>query len=307
MLFFCKDNVITGGAIFEKNLPRLRKYLGPLVVPGGTYDGSTSSEYNKKLVTGPRLNAEEVIIECIRGNEPLVSEAVPRELFVDFGKQLNMHTASEISSSPLLEFFELCCLPMGSEGNAQLRNQEATANILLSEELKNIRHSLSERPTTSATFRFTYPSAPKIIGYPFTPSPKLYEFLTSNLASGLTEVFSGTHTDHKQPEKLVKLVRVAICKRNDVTASRFQDSGIVTLQASIALIGNVLIWAEGDAGKLLQNGLYKELMMLLYEQLAVLVVDPQIFKKPVSDLGFLPTPPFQPIPPPSSPTHSRSS
>ena len=76
-----------------------------------------------KVVTGPRMCAEEVILECMRNNEYLCAEQLPRDLFEEFGRLLDAEP--DPSASPILEFFLLACLPQGTPagGNAIVRNQ----------------------------------------------------------------------------------------------------------------------------------------------------------------------------------------
>ena len=82
------------------------------------------------------MNAEEVIIECLRRNEYLCSEKLPRNLMIEFGELLN--NEPDPSSSPILEFFVIACLPDGDTGNALARNQEYAIDVLLSPKLPNI-------------------------------------------------------------------------------------------------------------------------------------------------------------------------
>ena len=72
----------------------------------------------------------------MRDNSELVSDKVPKDLMNQFGEHLNKEP--DVSASPLLEFFELCCVPEGLERNADPRNQEYTMEILLSPSLPNL-------------------------------------------------------------------------------------------------------------------------------------------------------------------------
>lgn len=63
----------------------------------------------------------------------LCSEHVPREMFEQFGILLN--DADEPTTSPLLEFFEICCVPTT---HALKRNQEFTAAVLLNDSLPKV-------------------------------------------------------------------------------------------------------------------------------------------------------------------------
>lgn len=80
--FFVKGNPKNQGLIFS-HLQQLRKHLGPLKLPDWPPD--FSDEHKEMLPTGPGMNAEEVIIECLRDNWVLCERSVPQDLLEDFG------------------------------------------------------------------------------------------------------------------------------------------------------------------------------------------------------------------------------
>ena len=80
------------------------------------------------------------MLECIRNNEYLCAEKLPRDLFDQFGELLNGEP--EPSTSPILEFFLIACLPEGCAGNAIVRNQESSIEVLLSPKLDKIRTTI---------------------------------------------------------------------------------------------------------------------------------------------------------------------
>ena len=51
----------------------------------------------------------------------------------EFGTILNAE--GEVTASHVLQFFEVCCLPMGVDGNPQRRCQSMVIDIMLSEHL----------------------------------------------------------------------------------------------------------------------------------------------------------------------------
>ena len=91
-----------------------------------------------------------------------------------------------------------------------------------------------------------------------------------NVQRCLKELFEGKLTKDQKPERLVKLIRAAICHRNDITASRFVNAKIATLEDTMKLIGFQL---EDKTEALNKNTLYRELIFLFYNQIQVLVID----------------------------------
>ena len=80
----------------------LAKYMGPLQLPENYPDDITAgpdkplpftAEHKARLATGPGMDAESVLIECLRGNPDLCDVAVPRDLVVRFGEMLNREQA----------------------------------------------------------------------------------------------------------------------------------------------------------------------------------------------------------------------
>ena len=122
LLLCVKGSTSNGNMIFEL-LPQLRTCLGPLKIPSTDSTGGPPFPFamRAQLVSWPRMHAEEVIIECLRNNEYLCAEQLPKNLFMEFGELLN--NEPDPSTSPLLEFFVVALLPEGEEGNALAHNQ----------------------------------------------------------------------------------------------------------------------------------------------------------------------------------------
>jgi hypothetical protein len=81
------------------------------------------------------LNAEGVIIECLRDNPGLCNNAVPRDLLDDFAEIINR--SADPSNCDELELFEILCQP--SDGGKTIpRNQEMVLDIILADRFTNI-------------------------------------------------------------------------------------------------------------------------------------------------------------------------
>jgi hypothetical protein len=87
------------------------------------------------------IGAERVIIECLRGNERIASHKVPKSLVEKFGELLEEE--SDLSASPLLDFFVLLCQPEGPDESNE-RNQELVINVLLSSKRMKFRSSIQK-------------------------------------------------------------------------------------------------------------------------------------------------------------------
>ena len=71
LVFFVKNSTTNSQLVFNKLLPQLRANLGPLKIPKTDPTGPPPAPpfpdgMRPQLVSGPRMKAEEVIIECLR-------------------------------------------------------------------------------------------------------------------------------------------------------------------------------------------------------------------------------------------------
>ena len=87
---------------------------------------------NSQLEPEPALGVATVIIECLRGNDFLIMNKVPLDIFSEYGYLLEAEP--EISSSPMLDFFEIVCL----EGRSY-RNQDSVLDVFLSNHMARFR------------------------------------------------------------------------------------------------------------------------------------------------------------------------
>jgi hypothetical protein len=138
LAIFVQANPANQNAVFSSALPLLRKHMGPLELPPLVDEFANDATLAAKLVKSPGLNTEEVIVECMRGNETLCAEKVPVELFADFGRLLNAEP--DPSDSPLLDFFTTACLPNGAGvgSDACTRNQNRALDEFLRPNNANI-------------------------------------------------------------------------------------------------------------------------------------------------------------------------
>ena len=90
------------------------------------------SKVNSALESEPALGVAAVIIECLRGNDFLIMNKVPLDIFSEYGFLLEVEP--EVSSSPLVDFFEIVCL----DGRSY-RNQDSVLDVFLSSHLPRIR------------------------------------------------------------------------------------------------------------------------------------------------------------------------
>jgi hypothetical protein len=122
--YFVEGNINNQNAIFITFLDPARRLLGPLRDPPppakkkpglGASSSSTASSSEKVMPppasSGLGLNVEEVLVECLRGNQYLCTEKVPRDLIAEFGELWN--DEPDPSTSGLIDFFEICCMPEG--------------------------------------------------------------------------------------------------------------------------------------------------------------------------------------------------
>jgi hypothetical protein len=126
-------------------LPKLLYLAGPLKIPKQkgaklTAEEKALRESCEEDGAWPRtLGSEQVIIEILRGNFDLVNSGVPQDLVLRMGDLLE--SASDLSVSPLLEFFALLCQPSGAERSI-IRNQKAVLTTLLRQSTLKFRASV---------------------------------------------------------------------------------------------------------------------------------------------------------------------
>jgi hypothetical protein len=137
LIHFVTANETNQTLVFTSAIKFLTNHLGPLQLPE-VYPEDFPEALKLQLPVSPGMNAESVVIECLRGNEHLCSEVVTRELFVTFGHLLNEFPDPSIS--PVLEFFEIVCCPCGK---AILRNQSITVDVFMSDDLPNLKNCVT--------------------------------------------------------------------------------------------------------------------------------------------------------------------
>jgi hypothetical protein len=137
LIVFVTGNEQNQTLIFNKAIKQLMNHLGQMTLPD-TFTPDFTDEQKQQLPISPGMNAESVVIECLRANEHLCAEVVSRELFVTFGHILNEFP--DPSVSPVLEFFEIVCKPCNK---AILRNQTLTVDVFLSEDLPNLKNCVA--------------------------------------------------------------------------------------------------------------------------------------------------------------------
>jgi len=118
------------------HLPQLRKHLGQLKLPP-TWPDDFTEAHRAKVNTMPGLNAEGVIIECLRNNVDVCQMKVPRDLLEEFGVLVNAEV--DPSACMQLELFQLMCLPEGFGFKALPRNQGMVLDVLLSDNLQHLK------------------------------------------------------------------------------------------------------------------------------------------------------------------------
>ena len=142
-LFEALGNFVRGNTknqvVVFKHLKTLRKHLGPLKLPL-TWPDDFGVEHQRRLATGPGLNTEEIIIECLRNNANLCENSTPRDLLEEFGALMDQEP--DPSGCNQLELFQILCLPNGPGGKAVPRNQEMVLDVLLSDSLTNVKAAL---------------------------------------------------------------------------------------------------------------------------------------------------------------------
>jgi hypothetical protein len=135
----CLVNFVKGNprnqAEVMAHLPELRPHLGLLQLP--VWPEDFSDGHKARCSTSPGLNAEEVVIECLRGNLDVCQTKVPRDLLEEFG--LLMDAEPDPSACSQLELFQLMCLPDGPGTKAVPRNQSMVLDVLLSDRLRHLR------------------------------------------------------------------------------------------------------------------------------------------------------------------------
>jgi len=233
---FIRGNKENQCLIFEA-LPELERHLGLLKVP--TFDEHFDHSMAEQIPTDPGLGVEQVIIECLRGNEYLCDEKVPRDLFEDFAQLLN--NEPDISASPLLEIFTILCIP---EGTPNIRNQEYTVDVFTSEILGDLR----------ATIQGVF---------------------------GVGSVLCSS------PEKIVRLICATIEGHNASNAMRLQsielsmDNAIAVANKQLAKVQEQCLPEETARRNrlLLQDEYFMSMLELLHLQMAVLVLDPRMFRR----------------------------
>ena len=132
---FVKGNEKNQHCIFA-HLGMLRRHLGKLKLPE-LWPEDFGPAHQARLPVTPGLNAEEVIIECVRGNADLCQNQVPRDLLEEFGTLMDQEP--DPSDCDQLELFQLMCLPDGPDGRSVPRNQEMVLEVLLSDRLAHLR------------------------------------------------------------------------------------------------------------------------------------------------------------------------
>eukprot|EP00615_Pteridomonas_danica_P005853 CAMPEP_0114339576 /NCGR_PEP_ID=MMETSP0101-20121206/7817_1 /TAXON_ID=38822 ORGANISM="Pteridomonas danica, Strain PT" /NCGR_SAMPLE_ID=MMETSP0101 /ASSEMBLY_ACC=CAM_ASM_000211 /LENGTH=2941 /DNA_ID=CAMNT_0001472581 /DNA_START=113 /DNA_END=8938 /DNA_ORIENTATION=+ len=137
LIVFVTGNEANQTLIFNKAIPHLMNHLGAMKLPE-VWPEDFKEELKQQLPISPGMNAEAVVIECLRKNEHLCSEVVTRELFVTFGHILNEFP--DPSVSPVLEFFEIVCRPCNK---AIIRNQSWTVDVFLSDDLPNLKNCVA--------------------------------------------------------------------------------------------------------------------------------------------------------------------
>lgn len=94
-----------------------------------------------RVAVGPGLDAERVVVACLRDNEELCRRSVPRDLIEQLGRDLDAET--DPSAAPQLEFFQVFCQPTGVDGKTLPRNQAAALDVLLSDRLARLRSAIN--------------------------------------------------------------------------------------------------------------------------------------------------------------------
>ena len=133
LCMFCSHNLQNQNLIWDNAAGLLRNFVGPLKTPPLSEDFKL--EYQEQLPPSlPGMNVEAVIIECLRNNETVCTERLPRDWFEIFGTLLN--SDHDPSSSPLLEFFEVTLRPCDTPIP---RNQKCCIEVFMSDHFPNLK------------------------------------------------------------------------------------------------------------------------------------------------------------------------
>jgi hypothetical protein len=104
----------------------IKRHRGDLNLPS-TIPAEFTPELKEELVTGPGMNAEAVVVECLRNNTALCQDAVPRDLLEEFG--LLVDISPDPTSCINLEFLTILCAPNGEASKPIPRNQVCVSKL----------------------------------------------------------------------------------------------------------------------------------------------------------------------------------
>jgi hypothetical protein len=96
------------------------RHFGPLNLPS-VWPEEFNDNHKALIHVDPGMNAEAVVMECLRNNTALCQDAVPRDLLEEFG--LLVDISPDPSSCINLEFLTILCAPNGEASKPIPRNQ----------------------------------------------------------------------------------------------------------------------------------------------------------------------------------------
>lgn len=203
-------------------------------------------ELKLQLPVAPGMNAESVVIECLRKNEHLCAEVVTKDLFVTFGHLLNEFPDPSIS--PVLEFFEIVCCPCDK---AILRNQSITVDVFMSDDLPNLKNCVASIFSPNASSHQC--AAPE----------RIAKLLSACIVEGNIQTAS-----HLQRNRLTMDANLLVIEGFLTKIKASQDNSSSALSSS-------------SNDELVDDAYLGEMLILLSLMMEILVVDPRIYRRPV--------------------------
>ena len=227
LVVFVRFNSVNQAAVFAAALPDLQRLVRGVASPELRCAHAANAALRAKIDRDASVGAENVIIECLRGNCELVADRIPRDMFALFGALLE--AAGDVSDSPLLDFFVIACSPH------RLAGAVATFEPLQS----TWRHN--QDSTTSAVLQCDAAGS---------SSRLLAGALRCLHADGAEARGEGKAVaEAARPHRIVELLCVCIEGGNYAAAARLQNAGLC-LEATVAALAARLAYVQVDAPRL---------------------------------------------------------